>query len=98
MIVYEVTCYVPPEMAKEFEDYMLRTHINDVIATGSFESATLERSSEGTFRTRYVARDQEALDGYLQHHAEKLREHFSDHMSAGIEVVRHEWTVVKHFA
>ena len=98
MIVYEVTCSVPRELAKTFEDYMVERHIPQVIATGCFESATFEHSSTGSYRTRYIAQTQEALDRYFEQCAHALRDDFGKHMPAVKDVVRQEWTVVKRFA
>ena len=45
MPIYEVTANVPIDVREEWLDYM-KTHIDDLISTKCFESATMRRDKE----------------------------------------------------
>src|SRR5687767_10633980 len=97
-VTYEIVATVEAHLCSEYETFMRERHIPDLIATGSFVSATLERSRPGRYRVRYVTSSQEALDNYLEQHAPLLRSDFSRRFPTGIDVSREEWTLVEHFA
>ena len=84
-------------MVAAYEAYMQDRHIGDVLATGFFATATFSKSSEGRYRIRYEAFDQQALDQYLATRAADLRKHFNDHFPDGVELSRENWTVLKEW-
>ena len=92
-VAYEVTVIVEPELIEAFERYM-PGHIADVIATGFFTGATLERCEPGCYRTRYEAPGQSSLDRYLATHADRLRSDFVLHFPDGVDVSRETWVDV----
>jgi hypothetical protein len=94
-ITYEITAQVRSDLIERYEAYMQERHITDVLATRFFASASFSRSSDGRYRIRYEAFNQEALDKYLSDWAGSLRKHFSDHFPAGIELSRENWTVLQ---
>jgi len=95
MISYEVTTTLNDASAAErFSDWMCEQHIPQVVAAGGFVGAELARLTETKFRTRYLARDQAALDAYLGKHAERLREEFALHFGSVATNTRDVWTVV----
>jgi hypothetical protein len=98
MIVYEVTAQVDAELCSPYEEYMRDHHIPDLMATGSFESASLESSEPGRYRIRYTAGSREALNDYLKAHAPRLRADFHAHFPTGVELSREEWSVISSFA
>ena len=98
MVIYEVTASVEDEVCVEYERFMRKTHIPDLLRTGLFESAVIERSSAGTYPVRYAAETPEALDRYLKEHAARLRADFVDHFPSGVELSREEWDVLETFA
>lgn len=92
MISYEVTVAVDPALEARFDDYMTKTHIPEVMATGCFLAARYY--SEGDRRrTVYEAADQETLDRYLTVEAARLRDDFAAHFPAGVTVSRETWHV-----
>lgn len=95
VITYEITAAVRPDLAEEYEAYMRDDHIDDVLATGFFASASFSRSAEGRYRIRYYAFDQGALDTYLKDHAPALRQHFTERFPEGIELSRENWKVLE---
>lgn len=97
MITYEITAQVRSDLIEDYEAYMRKRHIDDVLATGFFASASFSKSAEGRYRIRYYAYDQAALDDYLANHATELRQHFSDHFPEGVELTRENWTVVQYW-
>lgn len=97
MIIYEVTTDVAPESIARYEAYMRDRHIPDVLATGCFVRATIERSIPGRYRIRYAARTMEILDDYLSHHARQFRDDFAEHLGASVQVTREVWSELQHW-
>lgn len=97
MITYEITAQVRDDLTDEYEGYMRNRHIDDVLGTGFFASASFSKSTAGRYRIRYYAYDQAALDSYLKDRAGELRQHFSDHFPDGVELTRENWTVVQYW-
>ena len=97
MITYEITAQVRGDLVEKYESYMRSRHIDDVLATGFFASASFSKSTEGRYRIRYYAYDQAALDSYLKDSASELRQHFNDHFPEGVELTRENWTVVQYW-
>ena len=95
MITYEITATVRADLSDEYERYMIDRHIPDLLATGSFEGASLSRSADGRFRMRYESRDREAFDHYLAEHASSLRQHVADTFPDGVELSREEWEQIQ---
>lgn len=98
MIVYEVTATIDPKLAEKFERYMREKHIADVLATGSFLSASFESAGEGRYRTRYIAETHDALDSYLSELAPRLREDVAANFPNGTQFSREYWVVLDDFA
>jgi len=96
MVTYEVTLDVVPEHAERLDAYMLDKHIEEVVATGCFESATYFRDGDRR-KTVYEAPDQASLDLYLERFAAKLRDDFAEHFPTGVTPSRDVWTAVCRF-
>jgi hypothetical protein len=94
MITYEVVADVDPTLVEGYERYMRERHVPDLIATGCFSAATLERSRSGAYRLRCVARSREALDRYLRDHAPALRADFTATLPSGVRLARELWEEV----
>jgi hypothetical protein len=92
-VSYEVTVVVEEGLVDALERY-LPGHIADVMATGAFTRATLERIGTGRYRTRYEAPSQASLDRYLAEDAPPLRADFIDHFPDGVSVSREVWSEV----
>lgn len=92
MVTYEVRARVDPELAEQYERYMKEKHLRDVLASGCFIDATLERASDGSYRARYRAASQADIDRYLHDHTKTLREDFARHFPTGVELMRDAWT------
>ena len=95
MIIYEITAIVSEELIENYESYMQKTHIPDLLATGYFSDAYFTRAGKNRYRIQYHARDQKALEEYLNHQATRLREDFTKHFSEGIEITRENWEVLQ---
>lgn len=95
MIIYEITAIVRADLIEEYEKYMLEQHIPDLLATGFFGGARIGRSGENRYRIQYEARDQKALDEYLERHAARLRADFLAHFPEGVELARENWEVLR---
>lgn len=98
MLTYEITATVRPDLCDAYERYMRERHIPDLMRTGKFASASFSRSAAGRYRIRYEARSREELDRYLSEDAPRLRQHFADTFSSGIELVREEWQILEEWS
>ncbi len=90
MITYQVTAIVLPEFVAVFEAY-IPGHLDDVLATGCFTRATLEKSGDGRYRARYEAPDRATLERYFAEHRDRLRADFRAHLPRGVELSRETW-------
>ncbi|RYG43970.1 DUF4286 family protein [archaeon] len=74
--------------------YMRDKHIPEIGATGCFMHIDFAQTGAHTYRTRYVAPTQAALNEYLEKHAPAFKADFVAHFPAGgISVTRVVWTV-----
>jgi Domain of unknown function (DUF4286) len=87
---YEVTVIVRADLIVAWEQY-LPGHVADVLATGCFESAVIERGAPGQYRCRYTAGNQTALDRYLAEHATAMRADATQRFPQGVETSRAVW-------
>lgn len=78
-MIYEVNLQVQPDIQDEFVIW-LRAHVEEVLATGAFERATIFKSEPLTDQpttidwcVHYYARDQKMINQYLNEHAPRLR-------------------------
>jgi hypothetical protein len=92
MMIYEVSAQVDESLTKKYELYMKEHHLRDVLASGCFVSATLERASAGKYRTLYRAPTKDDVDRYLREHTALLRADFAKHFPTGVKLEREIWT------
>lgn len=71
---------------------MKEHHLRDVLGTGCFVSATLERTGAGKYRTLYHAPTQDDVDRYLREHTALLRGDFAKQFPTGVKLEREIWT------
>ena len=95
MIVYEITTKVDVHLIEEYEKFMKKTHIPDLLETGHFVSAEFAKISEGYYRVRYLAENKQELETYLDNNAEHLREDFIKKFPVGVKVSRKILKVLK---
>jgi hypothetical protein len=98
MTIYEVTATVDPDRCEDYETYMRKQHVSDVLATGLFLDETFETAGSGRYRVRYTLPSRESLEEYLEVHAPRLRADFHAHFSTGVELSREDWDVLQRFA
>jgi hypothetical protein len=94
MVTYQVDAIVETSVVERYEKYMKDRHIRDVLASGCFVDATLERADVGKYRIRYRAASQQDLDRYLRDHTVALRRHFAENFPTGVQLSREVWTEV----
>src|SRR5262245_48547611 len=94
-VTYEITAMVDPALAEQYEHYMRRTHIPDLLRTGHFHSASISKGQPAVYRVRYEAKDRESLDRYLADEAPRLRDDFSSHFPTGVDLTRAEWEILE---
>jgi hypothetical protein len=83
VILYNVTCKTDKEIAEEWQNWMLNTHIKEVMDTGKFISykfcRLIEMDEEGvTFATQYYCKSSKELHEYMIHHAPLLKQQAFD--------------------
>ncbi len=93
MVIYEITAVVQPTLASNYEDYMIRRHMPDLLETGHFMSASMARNGE-RYRIRYEARSSHLLEDYLTRDSDRLRADFAEHFPEGVSVSREIWEVI----
>ena len=92
MITYEVTAVVDASLTGAYEKYMTSKHLAEVLRTGCFTEAVLERASAGKYRARYRADTEADLERYLRDHTAALRADFAKHFPTGVQLSREVWT------
>lgn len=92
MITYEVTAIVDAALAPHYEEYMISRHLADVLASGCFVEAVLERAAAGKYRARYRAENEQDLERYLREHTAAKRADFAKHFPTGVALSREVWT------
>ncbi|MDX1684104.1 MAG: DUF4286 family protein [Saprospiraceae bacterium] len=78
MIIYNVTVKIEPAIREDWETWMKRVHIPDVIATNCFTDAQLRRllidEDDGiTYSIQYRCRSMTDLEKYQNEHASRLQ-------------------------
>ena len=91
-VCYEVLARVDLDLAPAWEHYMLTEHMPDVLLTGCFMEARLDRGEPGHFRVRYRCADRATLDRYLAEHAPVLRADATRRFPVGVQLERAIWT------
>jgi hypothetical protein len=94
-VTYEITAEVREDLVPEYEEFMRRTHVPDLLATGYFAGASFSRSTAGRYRVRYEARDAASLERYLADNAPRLRAQFDARFPEGVRLSREVWTVLQ---
>jgi hypothetical protein len=82
---------VDPSVEKEWESWMKKVHVPEVVAAGAFAGAKMYASSEGGVAkhvTIYEAKDRRALDAYLEGPAKWLREDYQKHFGVKSRLTR----------
>lgn len=91
MISYEVTVEVEEGLVDGYLEYMRNRHLPQILATGCFAHAELNRSQETRFRQRYLANTLIDLERYFEKFAPALRADFATHFPAGTRLTREIW-------
>lgn len=78
-ILYNVTVAIDQQIEQEWIDWMVETHIPDVMSTGKFLSYSLQKivGSENetgvTYSIQYVSPNSDTYDEYQRDHAPRLQ-------------------------
>lgn len=96
-VTYEITAEVREDLCEKYEQFMIKRHIPDLMATGAFLGASFSRSALGRYRIRYEAHNRESLDNYLASHAPRLRQHMNESFPDGVTINREEWNILATF-
>jgi len=94
---YEVMVTVRADLVAAWEEYV-PGHVADVLATGCFQSAVIERAAPGQYRCRYTVESQAVLDRYLAGYATAMRADASRRFPEGVEATRAVWAEWRRLA
>ena len=102
-MIYLVYIAVDRDRCDNWLTYMRDSHIQDVLDTGCFTSATLmadpDRDTETrrAFRAQYHAPSQAALDRYLSDHAPALKKDHTDRFAGSVDAHRDILPVIREY-
>lgn len=101
MIVYNVTVSLDESIHSDWLDWMKKTHIPDVLATGCFlENKMLRMLNEEndgiTYAIQYVCPDMETYERYQKEFAPALQQHYNDRYAGKFAAFRTVLEVVDH--
>jgi hypothetical protein len=96
MLIYQVTATVEPNLMVDYERYMTRHHIPELMATGYFASAFFAKKGN-EYKVGYHADSSEHLDQYLENEAGRLRADFAEHFPTGVVVSRQVLDIIALF-
>lgn len=99
------TVYIKIDLSRcdEWETWMRRVHIPDVVNTGCFAHAVLARDAERdtdarkAYRVVYDALSEEAFDAYQKKHAPQLQKEHTERYQGAFEAYRDVLPVVGSF-
>jgi hypothetical protein len=91
-VTYEVSAEVDPALAERYETFMRTVHLREVVRSGCFLHARLDRVSETAYRAAYLAASHSDVERYLARFAPEMRDRFESEFPSGITVSRTIWT------
>jgi hypothetical protein len=91
MLRYEVTLDVEPGLTTSVVQYMRRTHIPEIGATGCFLRIRFDRAGDSRFRATFHAATAADLNRYLAEHASEMRARFTSRFPSGVTATRETW-------
>ncbi len=103
MIVYNVTIKIDSNVETEWLDWMQSYHIPDVLNTGCFEDAKIQKllgydDEEGmTYSVQYRAKTMEDIDRYQADFAPKLQKEHTDRYKDRFVAFRTLLDEIQHF-
>lgn len=96
MIIYSVTCKVDAASAKQWEDYFIATHLDDVKNTGCFTGYSfrkeLSEDADVVFVSEYYASSMVDLDRYNESFAHAMKQDILDKFSGQFTAIRRIYT------
>ncbi|GIU81845.1 MAG: DUF4286 family protein [Acidobacteria bacterium] len=93
-VIYQVEAKVRGDLIADFEEYMLETHICDVMKTGKFEKCIFAGKGNGIYQIQYFT-DHEQLQEYIEKEAPALRGDFIKRFPEGVEINRSELEILR---
>ncbi|MFW5968925.1 MAG: DUF4286 family protein [Persicimonas sp.] len=102
-MLYIVYIAVDRDRIEEWERWMRRVHVPDVLETGCFSDATMARDAgrdtdeRAAYRIVYRAHSKEAFEEYQSEHAAALQEEHTERYAGAFEASRDLLDVVERF-
>ena len=102
MIIYNITISVEKEIVQEWLDWMQKKHIPQVMSTGCFFKAQINKvlaldDSEETYAIAYTCIDKKNFDNYQKNYASLLQKEYLDLYANNTFVFRTVMKKVKEF-
>ncbi|MGQ9863462.1 MAG: DUF4286 family protein [Bacteroidia bacterium] len=99
MVLYAVEVQIDPQVAQAWQEWMLKTHIPEVLATGWFRGYRFGEvvdppSEKRRYLILYETSDHSLLEGYLNHDAPRLRASYPIEFEGRFEVRRFVWRML----
>ncbi len=100
MYIYNVTINVNTQIQEPWLQWMQKSHIPDMLATGKFKAAKLcqvmveEEIGGVTYAIQYTAHSKAALDLYYKEDAENLRKEGAKHFGNNFVAFRTELSII----
>jgi hypothetical protein len=102
MILYNVTVSIDAQTADNWLDWMRKTHIPDVMATGCFKESRISRvhgEEEGgvTYAITYLSHSRASYNSYQELHAPKLQQEHTAKFAGKFAAFRTILEVIEEF-
>lgn len=103
MLIYNVTINIVDEIKEKWLDWMRKTHIPAMLATGKFTKAKLtqvmvkEETGGATYSVQYTTDSKETLEAYYKQNAEGLRNKALHLFANQFVVFRTELQIIEEF-
>lgn len=99
MLVYSVECRVDADVAQQWKDYFVKTHLRDVFDSGCFTGYSFREDTEKidgqvAFVSEYYCPSQEKLAEYNAHHAAALKQDIMGKFSGKFTASRRVFTEI----
>ncbi|MCS6873192.1 MAG: DUF4286 family protein [Pyrinomonadaceae bacterium] len=97
MKVYQVEIEIEEKLVKDFEEYMIKLHIPELMKTGLFRGYIFSRKDLGSYQVQYFS-DEKSLEKYFLEFAPKFRKDFSSRFPDVTRISRKVLEVLSHSA
>jgi len=101
-ILYNVTVSIAEQVETDWKNWMLQTHIPDVMSTGKFLNYSMQKVIDVenemgvTYAIQYIAPDRETYDKYQQEDAPRLQQDHQQRYNGYFGAFRTLMEIISH--